>query len=187
MNAKTQKPEHDIAPGRRRLLKTLAVGGAAAVALPGKWVKPVIDMVIVPAHAQGSFANINGLFINQNSPLWTLNRPGALLERFADLLVGSAHAGTSSCNLNNSACIAFEINRPNVFISLLGPVPLNPAMGATQIFANNVIQDVVIDGREFSNMYASPSAIAGTVNIPNVTCSEAFLLPRGTINHCSAI
>ncbi len=43
--------------GRRKLLKTLAVGGgavAAAKTLPEKWTKPLIDQVDVPLHAQAS-------------------------------------------------------------------------------------------------------------------------------------
>lgn len=41
---------------RRRLLKTIAAGGSAAglAALPGKWAKPVVASVILPAHAQTS-------------------------------------------------------------------------------------------------------------------------------------
>ncbi|MBT3294091.1 MAG: hypothetical protein HN919_12070 [Verrucomicrobia bacterium] len=41
--------------GRRSLLKNLAkVGGVAAVAsvLPSEWVKPVLDIAVLPAHAQ---------------------------------------------------------------------------------------------------------------------------------------
>ncbi|MFN0263221.1 hypothetical protein ACKTEK_05005 [Tepidamorphus sp. 3E244] len=39
---------------RRKLLQRVAVGGAFAFipVLPEKWVKPAIDMIVVPAHAQ---------------------------------------------------------------------------------------------------------------------------------------
>ena len=43
--------------GRRRLLKALAVGGGAVVvgtSLPASWTKPVIESVVLPAHAQAS-------------------------------------------------------------------------------------------------------------------------------------
>ena len=43
--------------GRRRLLKALAVGGGAVVvgaSLPAAWTKPVIESVVLPAHAQAS-------------------------------------------------------------------------------------------------------------------------------------
>lgn len=41
---------------RRRLLRTVAAGGSALslTALPGKWAKPVVASVILPAHAQTS-------------------------------------------------------------------------------------------------------------------------------------
>ena len=40
---------------RRRLMTTLAVSGAAApLVLPNQWARPVIDMVVVPAHEQSS-------------------------------------------------------------------------------------------------------------------------------------
>lgn len=44
---------------RRKVLKTVAIGGGvvgAAGALPTKWVTPVMDMVVTPAHAQTSMA-----------------------------------------------------------------------------------------------------------------------------------
>jgi hypothetical protein len=43
--------------GRRKLLKALATGGGAIVAtttLPGQWVKPLIEIGLLPAHAQAS-------------------------------------------------------------------------------------------------------------------------------------
>ena len=50
----TQKSPHS--PGRRRILAALAAGTGAAVLLPEKWVKPVVDKVITPAHAQATVA-----------------------------------------------------------------------------------------------------------------------------------
>jgi hypothetical protein len=43
---------------RRKALKKIAVGGAAAgaLALTGKWVKPVVNTIILPAHAQATNA-----------------------------------------------------------------------------------------------------------------------------------
>jgi len=41
---------------RRRLLTTLASGGVAAgaMAIPTKWARPVVDSVVLPAHARSS-------------------------------------------------------------------------------------------------------------------------------------
>ncbi len=41
---------------RRRILTALAAGTGAAVLLPEKWVKPVVDKVMTPAHAQATVA-----------------------------------------------------------------------------------------------------------------------------------
>jgi hypothetical protein len=42
--------------GRRQLLKTLVVAGGAAAStlLPGRWVKPLVKVGALPAHAQAS-------------------------------------------------------------------------------------------------------------------------------------
>jgi hypothetical protein len=40
---------------RRRVLEILTVGGlTVTILLPSKWLKPVVESVIVPAHAQAS-------------------------------------------------------------------------------------------------------------------------------------
>ncbi len=38
--------------GRRRILKTAVLGGAAAAAIPEKWSKPIVNSVMLPAHAE---------------------------------------------------------------------------------------------------------------------------------------
>ena len=43
---------HDKQHDRRKVMKILLIGGVAtAVMLPGKWTKPIVNAVIVPAHA----------------------------------------------------------------------------------------------------------------------------------------
>lgn len=73
----TEERDGDHAP-RRRLLKKLAAGGSAAslAALPGKWAKPVVASVILPAHAQtspgcvGTLDNCpSGFLFNTSGPL----------------------------------------------------------------------------------------------------------------------
>jgi hypothetical protein len=39
---------------RRRLIKTMLATGAVTAALPERWIKPVVDSVVVPVHAQAS-------------------------------------------------------------------------------------------------------------------------------------
>lgn len=50
------KTETTLSQTRRKALKTIAAGTAAAgaMALTGKWSKPVVDTIILPAHAQAT-------------------------------------------------------------------------------------------------------------------------------------
>lgn len=51
----SQKDNHEQKSSRRKLLKTLAAGGGVFVgtkAIPEKWTTPVVDSVLMPAHAQ---------------------------------------------------------------------------------------------------------------------------------------
>jgi hypothetical protein len=60
----SNKSDEEKTIGRRELLKALAATGGAVTAasmLPGKWVKPVIEAGVLPAHAQSSAFNISGL------------------------------------------------------------------------------------------------------------------------------
>lgn len=52
---KKNKDHSEALPSRRRLLKAIGGGTAAgATLLPGRWSKPVVDAVLLPAHAQTS-------------------------------------------------------------------------------------------------------------------------------------
>lgn len=44
------KNKHD----RRRILRSIVIGGGIAATVPKTWVKPVVDSVILPSHAQVS-------------------------------------------------------------------------------------------------------------------------------------
>lgn len=55
-NASEEESQEWMA-SRRRLLKTLIVTGGAVAAstlLPGKWVKPIVEVGVLPVHAQAS-------------------------------------------------------------------------------------------------------------------------------------
>ena len=55
-----KKAASNVNPGRRRALKKLAAGGAVVgiLGLSGKWSKPVVDSIVLPAHAQATYASI---------------------------------------------------------------------------------------------------------------------------------
>lgn len=82
--------EKPISAGRRRLLGTLAAGGAAAVLLPEKWTRPVIDRILVPAHAQ-QVSRVTVLYFTNREQLGQ-SQSGNLFERIADVLIPPAHA-----------------------------------------------------------------------------------------------
>jgi hypothetical protein len=50
--------EQDKNPTRRRVLTIAGIGGASAVTvmLPAKWTRPIVESIVVPAHAQASSA-----------------------------------------------------------------------------------------------------------------------------------
>lgn len=54
MTEKTKSQPQDKRLARRRLLQLLSVGGlvGAGQLLPKEWVRPVVDEVMLPAHAQ---------------------------------------------------------------------------------------------------------------------------------------
>jgi hypothetical protein len=80
---------------RRRLLKALAAGGGAVAAtqvVPARWVKPIVDTVVVPAHAQASGPSmLVQLSVRDDGAPETFNASGvadsALLAADNDLLV----------------------------------------------------------------------------------------------------
>lgn len=53
----TPERSKDKVQSRRKVLKKIALGGSAAAgafSMPAQWVKPIVDRVIVPSHAQTS-------------------------------------------------------------------------------------------------------------------------------------
>jgi hypothetical protein len=86
--------EHDTTPARRRLLKALAGAGgvfAAGKSVPEKWTRPVVDSVLLPAHAQ---ATGNGPWSGNGTA--TTFGPGpdkGLGGRLLDAVIPQAEAG----------------------------------------------------------------------------------------------
>lgn len=48
-----KQKKDSLGKARRRLLKVLTAGGAAAT-MPSQWAKPIVESVVTPAHAQTS-------------------------------------------------------------------------------------------------------------------------------------
>ncbi len=183
MDTQSSEKSHTSVSARRRLFQILAVGGTAAVVLPEKWVKPVVDAVIVPAHASGSVVRAQGIFGNQGTLFVASNRMNPL-ERLAEMFVGSAHA-VQSCTLTNVTCISFVIPAPT---DSTVQVRVGSSSTTTLISSNNAIGDVNnLGGMSFTNLIASSTSISGYFSDSNSNCfSTAFTLPRRLTDVCAS-
>ena len=120
---------------RRAILKSMAAGGGAIAAgkmVPEKWTQPVIESVVLPAHAQTSpgdeptFPGLSGLY-NGNTVIAGLGGNGlngvlvaeskGINKRILDYMVPAAYAGTIAddvtgdyCNSGSEADIAFFVD-----------------------------------------------------------------------------
>ena len=159
---------------RRRLLQVMAVGGTAAVVLPEKWVKPVVDAVIVPAHAAGSVVPVSGIFGNHGTIVSADSGQGNFLERVAGMVVGSAHAS------NLSLC-GLEINGSVVDICFdIPPYSVNNV---------NSTATVYVDCSSYSTPYApviSPVNTIGNVICNNLTFTNVTWTTNSLSGHCAS-
>ncbi len=150
MEKKTAKLE---SRSRRRLLHAISTGGAAVAAhkiLPEKWTKPIIDSVILPAHAQPSIGRANGIFTNQPAPgMAAVERPSApgtpVWDRISNFFIKSAYAGVGTCdNLvdTDAICVAYQIDpSPANTVSIY----VDGDMDSTYIYPNNYISIQHVD------------------------------------------
>ncbi len=154
---------------RRRLFQIMAVGGTAAIVLPEKWVKPVVDAVIVPAHAAGSVVRASGIYGNSFGMPVVTNRAN-VFERFAGMLMSSAHADSVACK--DADCISFNILAlPQTYVQIyaLGHT------GSTNILANNTLATAFVGPYTFSGMSvrASDDKLIGVITAPpNSSCTS---------------
>lgn len=85
---------------RRRLLKSLVAGGGAVAmgkTLPESWTRPMVEAVVLPAHAQTSPVSFDGLYVAQGSDIGDAGGagPGSILDMF----VAPALAAPLPCNV----------------------------------------------------------------------------------------
>ncbi len=92
-----QNDQNPGQPKRRSTLKSLLLGGGALTlgSLPNQWVKPVVDTVALPAHAETTTPARNGFTVE------TIGRAPSLLDR----LIPSAHASAAPFPGGGTLCI----------------------------------------------------------------------------------
>jgi hypothetical protein len=171
-NQNAPKAEKTVT-ARRRLFQILAVGGTAAVVLPEKWVKPVVDAVIVPAHAAGSVTRAAGIFGN-TGPVSVASSRQNPLERLANMLVSSAHATAPICGpaSENVVCISFDIQPlPSTSVQ----VYVQGSSGSTTISANNAISNVTVGNLVFSNLIATSTTLSCLITSSRSDCTTGFV------------
>ena len=83
---------------RRKLLKSIAAGSGAIVAgksLPESWSRPVVDSVMLPAHAETSFVGPTG-GSSGNIDITSIDQvdDNNMLAKISDKFINSAHAGS---------------------------------------------------------------------------------------------
>ncbi len=94
---------------RRKAVKNILAGStlAAGAATTGTWVKPAVDAVMTPAHAQTSVVVVlagNATF-SAVGPRVATERSSSVLDIFMD----SAHAGPAAPNFDG-ACVSISLN-----------------------------------------------------------------------------
>jgi hypothetical protein len=94
----------ETSPPRRKLLKTLAGAGgvvAAGALLPEKWSRPVVDRILVPAHAQAT--GVSGTYSETLGYDIPFNSGGNLIpnQSFVFPLGGVTPAGDGTVTISN--------------------------------------------------------------------------------------
>ena len=80
---------------RRKLLKSIAAGSGAVVAgksLPESWARPVVDSVMLPAHAATSPSPSTGPFAGSSDVSLTMRNSNSVFANVSDAFIRKAHA-----------------------------------------------------------------------------------------------
>ncbi|MHB8837311.1 MAG: hypothetical protein ACYC9Y_16605 [Candidatus Methylomirabilia bacterium] len=109
--------EHDLKPeevhpdaGRRKLLKVVAAAGGAAAAtflLPGSWVKPVVELGVLPAGAQAAGSDVRVILDTQSmttvpsNDTWALDARNAACDTTPRFVLCGSDGYHAFCNYND--------------------------------------------------------------------------------------
>ena len=121
-NTAIDKTTQDKDDSRRSLLKKLAVGGLAGAAMPSQWSRPVIDSVVLPAHAQTSDITIRAGGGGGSAPGPV--PADSITDKIMEILVPSS-AATPICGKNETPSQGYCIE---ITVAQSGGVPTGIAV-----------------------------------------------------------
>jgi hypothetical protein len=161
----TESARRTASPPRRRLLKTL-VGGAAAAAgaLPERWTRPVVDAVLLPAHAQATGA-VTGAF-SATTTTAVAARDGSPLDLLIPRAMADSGIGISVCiNVTNGvADIVVSVN--GILYSGSAALPFDVTLsadGVPGVFTPRITGDAANGGTEIQGtVYLAGSGGSGS-------------------------
>lgn len=111
---------------RRRLLKSVVAGGgvlATGKLLPENWARPVVQSVVLPAHAQTSLVSFDGLF--DTGPLIS-DAGGSQSGSILDMFISPAHAAKFECNTVTRIQINVSGDQARVCLSTVDDAQQSP-------------------------------------------------------------
>ena len=133
MSESDKKTEQGKNKARRTILKTLVTGGSALTAAkvtPDQWIKPVVESVIIPSHAQttgggagnpaGGFAAAGVVVDNYKHGSGELFAREDISDELLEFFMPSAQAGGCPSNSACSADFALDISNSSVFVCAFG-------------------------------------------------------------------
>ncbi len=145
-NPLTESRSEKQRPARRKLLKSIAIGGGAAAlgkTLPEQWSKPMVDSVLVPAHAQAT-----------QPPQRSLVSLNIETTSISDFFMQTAHA-SAVCILPPQFCV--ERNA--------GVATFNIGRGSNSTaFTDGVAFDITVAGFALTGVTISGNSIGGGIN-----------------------
>lgn len=170
---------------RRQLLKSLTAGGlvAGAHVVPDRWVKPVVDAVVVPAHAQGSVPSMTVVLEFTDGTggaiLATVNGPGSAgVDGLGSNADGDEVAIESRATVVNppvpgqnvTLSFAYDAGTSD-WVNFVGPLQTQPLNPVADFDASAIITADLPDVSDFPSgatltaTFTSPGVPTAVVNI----------------------
>lgn len=195
-NSNEKSGKSNSTHGRRDLLKKLALSSSALAAggvIPKHWVRPVVDTVVIPAHAQTSggvfFGSVLAVIVqNENF----LGEPTSIFAQALDSTVPAAHAtdvGQGSphtlCIEDNGSSMAITYQNPANIYRFQGSLQKNGTPGTLTLVAKGTACDDPYCGTIRPATITSVSASSVTVELPRCTTPGAYELTVTLGGPCS--